>query len=111
MGKGNVNFLFSALIFFFIYSLLVSLIVNQAIETGEFGEPPQPYAETGNFWTDADNALNYMGDVVSYYYYIFFGFDSTIALISTIFTIITIVIVYVLLKDIIIPLVEAVIPF
>ena len=110
MAKGDVNFLMSALIFFFIYSLLVSLIVNHAIETGEFPPPPLPYAETGNFWTDSANGLSFMGEIVSYYFYIFFGFDSTIAIISTIFIIISIVVVYILVKDIIIPLLDVVIP-
>jgi len=110
MSNSSINFLLIYFMLLFIYAMFVSAIVEKSIDNEGFPHPPIPLNQTGNFLQDSVNSVEYMGDSLSYYFSIIFFYDPTLTLISGFMMILSIIAVFILMKEIIIPLIDIIIP-
>ena len=111
MAKGDANLLLGILMFFVIYSFIINIVIEHAIVEGEIQQPPRPPTfEGGDLLGNTFDGIAYFGQVIIFYFDIFFNYDTSITALSSFMLILSVIAIYLLLKDIIIPIVAIVVP-
>lgn len=110
MEKSSTDYLLFYLMLLFFYGIIISAIVHKMVDVDSFASPPIPVNQTGNFILDSVNGIDYMGEVIGYYFNIMFLYDDTISIVSGIMVILSIIAVFILITELIYPLLAIIVP-